>query len=85
MSSMWGNKIRISLFGESHGPALGVVVDGLPSGFEIDMEQITAHMRRRAPGNYAWSTPRQEGDQVEVPFWYVQRENVRNTAGRDHP
>ncbi len=66
MSSMWGNKIRISLFGESHGPALGVVVDGLPSGFEIDMEQIASHMRRRAPGNYAWSTPRQEGDRVEV-------------------
>ena len=66
MSSMWGNKIRISLFGESHGPAIGVVVDGLPSGVELDLEQIAAQMRRRAPGNYPWSTTRKETDEAEV-------------------
>lgn len=66
MSSMWGNKIRISLFGESHGPAIGVVVDGLPSGVELDLEQIAAQMRRRAPGNFPWSTTRKETDEAEV-------------------
>ena len=66
MSSMWGNKIRISLFGESHGPAIGVVVDGLPSGVELDLEQIAAQMRRRAPGNFPWSTTRKEADEPEV-------------------
>ena len=66
MSSMWGNKIRISLFGESHGPAIGVVVDGLPSGVELDLEQIAAQMRRRAPGNFPWSTTRKEADEAEV-------------------
>ena len=66
MSSMWGNKIRISLFGESHGPAIGVVIDGLPPGFELNMEQIAAHMRRRAPGNFPWSTTRKEADRAEI-------------------
>ncbi len=66
MSSMWGDKIRISLFGESHGPAIGVVIDGLPSGFELDLEQIATHMQRRAPGNFPWSTTRKESDEAEV-------------------
>lgn len=66
MSSMWGNNIRISLFGESHGPAIGVVIDGLPSGFELDLAAIAAHMRRRAPGNFPWSTTRKESDEAEI-------------------
>ena len=66
MSSIWGNNIRVSLFGESHGPAIGVVIDGLPPGMAIDMKQIAAHLHRRAPGNYPWSTTRKETDEPEV-------------------
>ena len=42
MSSTWGENIRISLFGESHGAAIGVVIDGLPPGFAIDLEAVAA-------------------------------------------
>ena len=66
MSSTWGENIQISLFGESHGTALGVVIEGLPPGFEIDLEAVAAHMRRRAPGQYPWSTPRREPDVPEI-------------------
>ena len=50
MSGMWGNNIRISIFGESHGNAIGVNIDGLPSGFPIDMDKVMNEMARRAPG-----------------------------------
>lgn len=66
MSSIWGNKIRVSLFGESHGPAIGVVIDGLPPGIELNIGAIAAHMQRRAPGNHPWSTTRKEADQPEI-------------------
>ena len=66
MSSIWGDKVKISLFGESHGKGIGVVIDGLPSGVPIDLDQIQEHMRRRAPGQQAWSTHRDEKDLVSV-------------------
>ena len=50
MSGMWGNNIRISIFGESHGNAIGINIDGLPSGFHIDMDKVMVEMARRAPG-----------------------------------
>lgn len=62
MSSTWGSKCKISIFGESHGPAIGVVMDGLPAGWEIDYEEILRQMRRRAPGRDELSTPRKEED-----------------------
>lgn len=62
MSSTWGTKCKISLFGESHGPAIGVVMDGLPAGLAIDYEEILREMRRRAPGRDEMSTPRREED-----------------------
>ena len=40
MSGMWGNKIKVSIFGESHGNAIGINIDGLPSGLEINLEDI---------------------------------------------
>ena len=66
MSSMWGNKIRISLFGESHGSGIGVVMDGVPSGEAIDLERADAHMKRRSPGFQPGSTERRESDSVRV-------------------
>ena len=50
MNSIWGRNLKVSLFGESHGPAIGVVVDGLPAGFALDAQAINAYMQRRAPG-----------------------------------
>ncbi len=61
-----GNKLKVTVFGQSHAPAIGCVIDGLPAGFAPDMDQVAAFMARRAPGQNAWSTPRKEGDTPEV-------------------
>ncbi|NTW73144.1 MAG: chorismate synthase, partial [Eubacteriaceae bacterium] len=50
MSSIWGNNIKFSIFGESHGNAIGGVIDNLPPGIELDMEFIESELRRRKPG-----------------------------------
>ncbi|MEA4847900.1 MAG: chorismate synthase, partial [Clostridiaceae bacterium] len=65
MSGTWGNCIRISIFGESHGTAVGVDIDGLKPGILIDLDFIRKEMQRRAPGNSELSTPRKEGDEFE--------------------
>ena len=62
MASTWGNHIKLSIFGESHGPAIGAVLDGLPAGEAIDLEEVLLQMKRRAPGQDRSSTPRKEGD-----------------------
>lgn len=62
MSSAWGEKVKISIFGESHGIAIGVVIDGLPAGEPIDMDAVLEQMRRRAPGQDKSATPRKESD-----------------------
>lgn len=66
MSGVWGKNIKLSIFGESHGEALGITIDGLPSGLQLDLEYIKSEMKRRAPGNSALSTPRKEGDAFEI-------------------
>ena len=66
MSSMWGNSIRIQIFGESHGGGIGVVMDGMPSGEAIDLVELQAFMARRAPGQGAYSTARKEADAPEI-------------------
>ncbi len=66
MSSNYGEKIKISIFGQSHSDAIGVVMDGLPPGEEIDLEKVQRFLDRRAPGKNAYSTPRKEGDQARV-------------------
>ena len=50
MGSVFGNNIRVSLFGQSHGDAVGAVIDGLPAGDAIDLEELQRFLRRRAPG-----------------------------------
>ena len=72
MSGMWGNNIRISIFGESHGNAIGINIDGLPSGFHIDMDKVMVEMARRAPGKSPLSTPRKEGDVPEILSGYFE-------------
>lgn len=66
MSGTWGNNLEISLFGESHGPAIGVTINGLPAGLELDMDAILIDMARRAPGSSDLTTPRKEKDQPEI-------------------
>lgn len=58
--------MNYTIFGESHGPAIGVVLEDVPSGVSMDMDFIAAELRRRATGNSPLSTPRKEADQVEV-------------------
>ena len=62
MSSVIGDKIKLSIFGESHGEAIGCVIDGLPAGTKIDMNAVYKDMQRRAPGKDKTATPRLEKD-----------------------
>ncbi|MDR2296303.1 MAG: chorismate synthase, partial [Clostridiales Family XIII bacterium] len=62
----WGRRIRLSVFGESHGAAIGMIVDGLPAGEPIDAEELGREMARRAPGLDPFSTARRERDAVEI-------------------
>lgn len=62
MSSVIGDKIKLSIFGESHGEAIGCVIDGLPAGIKIDINAVYKDMQRRAPGKDKTATPRLEKD-----------------------
>lgn len=66
MSSIIGNKLKVSLFGESHGEAIGVVIDGLPSGIELNLNYIKSQMLRRSPGQNNISTSRKENDSFNI-------------------
>lgn len=65
MSNSFGTFYRFTIFGQSHAPAIGVTIEGLPAGFSPDMEALTAFLARRAPGKGAYSTPRKEADAPE--------------------
>ena len=64
--STFGNKFKITTWGESHGKALGVVVDGCPAGLPLTEDDIQVYLNRRRPGFSQFSTPRKESDQVEI-------------------
>lgn len=66
MSSIHGKLFQISTWGESHGPALGVVIDGCPAGLEIDAAEIQSELDKRKPGQNKLVTPRKEDDTVEI-------------------
>ncbi|AGX41696.1 chorismate synthase [Clostridium saccharobutylicum] len=72
MSGIWGNKLKVSIFGESHGVGIGITIDGLPSGVEINMEDVMKEMARRAPGKSKLSTARKEGDVPEILSGFFQ-------------
>ncbi len=65
MSSSYGENLRVHIFGESHGPAVGVTVEGIPAGEAVDLAELQRFLDRRAPGRNAWSTPRKEADVPE--------------------
>lgn len=61
----FGEKIKITIFGQSHAEAIGVTIEGLPSGFEVDTDRVQKFLDRRAPGKNQFSTQRNEADKVE--------------------
>ncbi len=61
-----GQILRLTTFGESHGPAIGAVLDGLPAGIEISEDDIQKHLNRRRPGQSQITTPRKEEDRVRI-------------------
>ncbi|MEC7838655.1 MAG: chorismate synthase [Chlamydiota bacterium] len=65
-SNRFGNIFSITTWGESHGKAVGVVIDGCPAGLCLSEEDINREMQRRAPGQSPYTTPRKESDTVEI-------------------
>ncbi|RUA06528.1 MAG: chorismate synthase [Fusobacteria bacterium] len=70
MGSTWGKNIKLSLFGESHGVGIGITIDGLPSGIELDLDAIRIEMKRRATGKNKLTTARKEADEFEILSGY---------------
>ncbi len=70
MSNTFGQKLKVTIFGESHGVGIGCIIDGLPAGISIDWDRVRAEMARRAPGNSNLATPRKEKDAFEVLSGY---------------
>ena len=64
--STYGTIFKITTWGESHGKALGVVIDGCPAGLELCEEDIQVYLNRRKPGQSNITTPRKEADEVEI-------------------
>ncbi len=95
MRNTFGHIFRLTSFGESHGDAIGGVVDGMPSGVEIDLDFIQAELNRRRPGQSRVSTSRDESDRVELlsgifegkstgcPIGFIVRNENQHTADYD--
>lgn len=66
MSSICGTTLKVAIWGQSHSPAIGVTIDGLPAGHKIDMQELQAFLSRRAPGQGDYATPRKEADSPEI-------------------
>ncbi|MCR4739674.1 MAG: chorismate synthase [Lachnospiraceae bacterium] len=66
MGNHFGSRLSISIFGQSHSDAIGVTIEGLPAGFEIDLYELSLFMKRRAPGQSNLTTARKETDSFEI-------------------
>ena len=62
----FGEVFRITTYGESHGPSVGVIVDGCPAGLELSESDVQAELDRRKPGQSALTTPREEKDTITI-------------------
>lgn len=79
MLSSFGKNLKISIYGGSHEPEIGVIIQGLPAGTEFDMKQLQSFLDRRAPGNSPFATPRKEPDTV-VPAEGIRLDGSRATT-----
>ena len=77
MSYSIGDNLKVSVFGQSHSDSIGVLIDGLLPGFEIDMDKLLRFMERRAPGRNEFQTSRKEAD---IPY-FVSGLNENTTCG----
>lgn len=66
MSCSFGEKFKVTVFGQSHSEMLGVVIDGIPAGIKLDIEKIEKFMARRSPANKNYATKRNEADKIEI-------------------
>lgn len=91
-SNYFGEVFRFTTFGESHGPAIGCVVDGVPAGIDFDESLIQSDLDKRKPGQSKFTTQRQEGDKVEILSGIFEGKTlgspicaiIRNTDQRSH-
>ena len=77
MGATYKNNIELTIFGESHGKAIGITIGNLPSGIQIDLGEVSRDMKRRAPGQNKMSTSR---NFIRVTRWYYHR----STSYRSH-
>ena len=70
MSNTYGQQLKVTIFGESHGVGIGCIIDGLPAGISIDWDKVREEMARRAPGNSNLATPRKEKDAFTILSGY---------------
>ena len=96
MRNSFGNIFTVTTFGESHGAAVGGVIDGMPAGIEIDMEFVQHELDRRKPGQSKITTARNETDKVEIlsglfegkttgcPIGFVVRNQNQHSADYDN-
>ena len=62
MKSSYGENLKLTIYGASHAPEIGMKLEGIPAGLPVDLEQLQAFLNRRAPGQNDWSTSRKEAD-----------------------
>ncbi len=62
MANHYGENLKLSIFGTSHGPSIGMTLEGIPAGLSVDLEKLQQFLKRRAPGQNPWSTQRKEAD-----------------------
>lgn len=96
MRNTFGNIFTLTTFGESHGEAVGGVVDGLPAGIDIDIDFIQSELDRRRPGQSSVTTSRNEADRVEIlsgtfegkstgcPIGFIVRNTNQHSADYDN-
>ena len=90
--STYGTIFKITTWGESHGKAIGVVIDGCPAGLALCEEDIQVYLNRRKPGQTAYSTPRKESDEIKILSGVFEGKTtgtpisllVENTSQRSH-
>ena len=85
MSSTYGENLHLTIFGQSHSPAIGVTVEGIPAGEKVDLDELQRFLNRRAPGKNVWSTPRKEADAPEILSGLVNGYTCGAPAGLGDP